>query len=638
MTNSTVTNSTVTNSTVTKSPVTDRSAKTSSSTNSSPTNSSVAKRDLNLGLIGNCSIGALIDRRAEIVWACMPRFDGEPVFSTLMKSEDSEDGTGTFAIDLHDFSHSEQSYEKNTAILKTRLLDIHGNGVEVTDFSPRFKQFGRTHRPVTIIRKLVPTGSPRIRIRLRPAYSGGAGNCQKVQGSNHVRFIGDDYVMRVTTDASITNIMDETPFVLDGEHYFIYSTDESVTAPIHQISEHFLIETRNYWRDWTRYLSIPFEWQDAVIRSAITLKLSAYEDTGAIIAAMTTSIPEAEHSGRNWDYRFCWLRDSYFTVHALNRLGVTRTMEEYLQYIINIVAAMGDEPLQPVYRINGEGGMPEQISNKLSGYRGMGPVRFGNQAAEQIQHDVYGAVVLAATQMFFDERIHRSGDKRLFKLLEKVGERAKANYDQPDAGLWELRGRTHIHTFSSIMCWAATERLARIASKLLLPDRSAYWRTAAEAIRDAINTYGFNKKLNSYTATWNGEGMDASLLLACELGFVDGADPKFIGTVKAIESELKPAVSRYLFRYVVDDDFGAPENAFTICSFWYIDALVATGRKEEARLLFEELLARCNHLGLLSEDIDPDTGELWGNFPQTYSMVGIINSARRLSQPWEQAL
>ncbi len=596
------------------------------------------ERDLNIGLIGNCSFGALIDQRAEIVWACMPRFDGDPVFSSLMKQEPSDYATGIFVIDLQEYDHSEQCYEKNTAILKTRLFDVHGNGVEVTDFAPRFSQFGRTHRPVTIIRKLTPIGSPSVRIRLRPASSGGAGTCKRIQGSNHIRFIADDSVMRLTTNLSITAVMDERPFVLDGKRYLIFGADDPVTESIAHVGERFLIETREYWLDWSRYLSIPFEWQDAVIRSAITLKLSAYEDTGAIIAAMTTSIPEAKDSGRNWDYRFCWLRDSYFTVHALNRLGVTKTMEQYLQYIINIVADMGDDPLRPVYRINGEGRMPEEISTKLTGYRGMGPVRFGNQAADQIQHDVYGAVVLSATQMFFDERIHRSGDLRLFNLLERVGERALANYDKPDAGLWELRGSTHVHTFSSIMCWAAADRLNRIAIKLNIQDRADYWRAAADTIREAVDSHGFNPELNSYTATWDGEGMDASLLLACELGYVCGNDSRFIGTVAAIEKHLKPSTSRYLFRYVVDDDFGAPENAFTICSFWYIDALVATGRKAEARLLFEELLARCNHLGLLSEDIEPVTGELWGNFPQTYSMVGIINSARRLSAPWEQAL
>lgn len=600
---------------------------------------SVQKRNLELALIGNCTIGALVDKQAEIVWCCLPRFDGEPVFSSLLKSEDSEQLQGTFAIDIEDFSHSEQVYEKNTAVVKTTLYDRQGNGVEVIDFAPRFMQYGRTYRPMSIVRKLVPIGAPRIRVRLRPATEDGAKPYRKIQGSNHIRYVQDNELpLRLTSTLSVTAIMDERPYVLDGEHYLLLGSDDSIEESLHHMAERFLLETEGYWLEWSRYLAIPFEWQEAVIRAAITLKLSAYEDTGAIIAAMTTSIPEAKDTERNWDYRFCWVRDSYFTVHALNRLGATRTMEQYLQYLMNIVASMGDEPLQPVFCINGAKEMPERQSTHLAGYRGMGPVRFGNQAAEQTQHDVYGAVVLSATQMFFDERIRRKGDVRLFQLLETIGEKAKNLYNQPDAGLWELRGRQHIHTFSSMMCWAATERLARIAEKLELPERAAYWSEATATIRAAIEKHGFNPQLNSYTATWDGDTMDASLLLACELGYVDGKDPRFVGTLECVEKVLKPETSPYLFRYVVEDDFGAPENAFTICSFWYIDALAAAGRREEARALFEDLLSRRNHLGLLSEDIEPVSGELWGNFPQTYSMVGIINSARILSKPWEAAL
>lgn len=599
----------------------------------------IQERNLELALIGNCTIGALVDKQAEIVWCCLPRFDGQPVFSSLLKSEDDEQLQGTFAVDIDDFSHSEQAYEKNTAVLKTTLYDHRGNGVEIIDFVPRFMQYSRVYRPMTIVRKLVPIGAPRVRIRLRPSADDGNTPYRKIQGSNHIRYVSDNkQSLRLTSTLSVTAIMDERPYVLDGEHYLLLGADDSIEESLHHLAERFLQETEGYWLEWTRYLAIPFEWQSAVIRAAITLKLSAYEDTGAIIAAMTTSIPEAKDTERNWDYRFCWLRDSYFTVHALNRLGATRTMEQYLQYLVNIVASMGDEPLQPVFCINGSGKMPERISTGLSGYRGMGPVRFGNQAAEQIQHDVYGAVVLSATQMFFDERIRRKGDVRLFQLLETIGEKARKLYDQPDAGLWELRGRQHIHTFSSMMCWAATDRLARIAKKLELHDRARYWESTTATIREAIEKHGFNPQLNSYVATWDGDTMDASLLLACELGYVDGKDPRFVGTLESIEKVLKPETSPYLFRYVVEDDFGAPENAFTICSFWYIDALAAAGRHDEARALFEDLLSRRNHLGLLSEDINPITGELWGNFPQTYSMVGIINSARVLSKPWESAL
>lgn len=594
------------------------------------------QRDLQLGVIGNCTYGALIDKQAEVVWACMPRFDAEPVFSALLGGCET-DVQGTFAIELDNFSHSEQYYIKNTAVLVTRLIDTSGNEIEVTDFAPRFKQYDRFHRPLTLMRRLVPKGSPRCKIIVRPAQADGTKATHKIQGSNHIRFLAEHWAMRLTTDGSITYILDESHFVLDSTMHLIFGQDESIKEPIDELYSRFLRDTSSYWMEWCRYLGIPYEWQEYVIRSAITLKMSAYEDTGAIIAAMTTSIPEAADTTRNWDYRFCWLRDSYFTVNALNQLGVTGTMEAYLQYIVNIVASTEDDmPMQPVFCINGTKGMPERVIDQLAGYRGMGPVRIGNQAAEQIQHDVYGAVVLAAKQMFFDARIYREGDLALFHILEKVGERAKANYNQPDAGLWELRNNNYVHTFSSIMCWAATDRLARIAEKLEQHSRAEYWRKTADDIRCDIEEKGFNSELNAYTATWGGETMDASLLLACELGFVDGKDPKFVGTVEQIEKHLKPEGSRYLFRYVVEDDFGAPENAFTICSFWYIDALTAVGRVEEARELFEELLSKTNHLGLLSEDIHPKTGELWGNYPQTYSLVGIINSALRLSKSWQE--
>lgn len=592
---------------------------------------------LELGLIGNCAISALIDAQGEIVWSCFPRFDAEPIFCSLLTAGNHDNPQGTFRVELENCTSSEQHYVHNTAILRTRLLDNEGNGVEITDFCPRFHHFGRTHRPTSIIRKLTPIGAPLVKILLRPSYADGARTFEKSQGSHHIRFIGDDFALRLTTNLAVSTVMDEKRFVLRESKYFILGADESVQESIENLAERFLRETRIYWTEWVRYLAIPFEWQEEVIRAAITLKLSAYEDSGAIVAAMTTSIPEAAHSARNWDYRFCWLRDSYFTVHALNRLGVTRTMEQYLEYLVNIVGTAQGEHLQPVYCINGSPLMPERISADLPGYRGMGPVRFGNQAAEQIQHDVYGAVILSATQMFFDERIHRHGDKTLFRLLEKLGDIAVRFYDRPDAGIWELRGSQHVHTFSSIMCWAGADRLAKIASKLKLTDRHTYWQRLADQLRKDINAHGFNQKLHSYTATWDGDTLDASLLLACELGFVEGDDPRFIGTLKAVEKHLKPDGSAYLFRYIVEDDFGEPENAFTICSFWYIDALAAAGRKNEARALFEDLLKRRNRLGLMSEDLDPQTGELWGNFPQTYSMVGIINSARILSKPWEEA-
>jgi GH15 family glucan-1,4-alpha-glucosidase len=271
----------------------------------------------------------------------------------------------------------------------------------------------------------------------------------------------------------------------------------------------------------------------------------------------------------------------------------------------------------------------------LRGYRGMGPVRRGNLAWLQRQHDVYGSVVLASTQLFFDRRLARPGDTAMFRRLEPVGERAFAMHDQPDAGLWEFRGRAEVHTYSAVMCWAACDRLARIAWHLQLGDRAAFWRDRAEAMHAQILRASFDPARGHFVDVFGGHRLDASLLLLADLGFVTPQDPRFVATVEAIGRELKRGDA--LFRYTAPDDFGAPETSFTICTFWYIDALAAIGRREEAREMFERLLAKRNPLGLLSEDLTFEDAQAWGNFPQTYSHVGLIIAAMRLSRPWTDA-
>jgi len=347
---------------------------------------------------------------------------------------------------------------------------------------------------------------------------------------------------------------------------------------------------------------------------------------------MTTSIPEAAHTVRNWDYRYCWLRDAAFVVRALNRLGATRSMEEYLRYLFNLAAGQGD--LAPVYGIHFERELHEREAEHLAGYRGMGPVRIGNDAWRQTQHDVHGSVVLAATQLFFDRRLVAAGDAAAFRRLEPAGEAAWRLYDQPDAGLWEFRGRASVHTYSSVTCWAGCDRLARIAGHLGLADRAGHWRARADAMRLKILERAVHPQRGHFVDVFDGGGLDASLLLLAELGFVRPDDPRYVATVEAIGAAL--ARGHHLFRYIAADDFGMPETGFTICSFWYVDALAAIGRREEARALFEKLLSQRNALGLLSEDIAPATGELWGNFPQTYSLVGLVNAAMRLSRSWEE--
>ena len=592
---------------------------------------------LDLGLIGNCQVGVLVDPRGRFVWGCFPRVDSDPAFCSLLGGE-AEAESGFFDVELLDFERSEQAYLGNTAILATTLYDSAGGSVQIEDFAPRYEQFGRSFRPIMVIRCIRPlSGSPTVRIRLRPAVDYGDKRLEVTYGSNHIRFVGAEFTQRLTTNASLTAILEERAIVLEEPLSLILGADETIPEHPNKISQEMLEETRRYWHRWVRGLSLPFEWQNEVIRAAITLKLCTYEDTGAVLAALTTSIPEAASSGRNWDYRFCWLRDSFYVVKALNRLGVTNTMESFLGYLNNIVGELGSpEQLQPVYGISGQSTLEERTVDTLPGYRGMGPVRVGNQAYRQIQNDVYGAIVLSATQQFFDQRLARTGGRQEFERLEALGARAVELFDQPDAGLWEYRGRKEVHTYSSVMCWAACDRLGRIARHLGLDDRAGHWSGIATDLHEKISAAAWNPDRESFMGTFGGDAMDASLLTLADLGFVRPQDPRFMGTLQAVENDLRRG--SYLFRYMNPDDFGMPETAFNICTFWYIDALAAVGRHREARELFCNMLDRRNDLGLLSEDLDPATGELWGNFPQTYSMVGIINGATRLSRSWEEAL
>lgn len=590
--------------------------------------------NLQLGLIGNAIVAALIDRMANIVWHCVPRLDGDPVFCRLLEPQHADDGV--MSVELRGCETSEQHYVDNTAILVTTLAAADGAAIRVTDFAPRFKQYDRIFRPAMLIRRIEPiAGAPVIRLRVRPLFHYGAHRPSRTLGSNHIRFSAPESAVRLTTDAPIGYIDNETEFVLNQPVTLILGPDESFSNSVAHISREFLERTIEYWVEWVRYLSVPFEWQDAVIRAAITLKLCSFEETGAIVAAITTSIPEAANTPRTWDYRYCWMRDAYFVVHALNRLGATKTMEDFLRYITTVVAQHPGEMLQPLYGIIPGSSLEERTLETMRGYRGMGPVRIGNAAYLQVQNDTYGSIVLASAQMFFDQRLPHRGDVALFRQLEGLGEKAAELALTPDAGLWEFRGRARVHTHSAAMCWAACRRLAKIAAVLDLPDRAAYWRDHADRIRKAILEHAWNPQRNSFVESFGGEDLDASLLLLQEIGFVGADDPRFHGTLDAIGKELKRG--NHLMRYVAPDDFGKPHTAFTICTFWYVDALAAVGRKEEAREIFETLLASRNHLGMLSEDVDPKTGELWGNFPQTYSMVGLIVCAMRLSKSWEES-
>ena len=590
---------------------------------------------LDLWPIGNCQVSALVDRAGRFVWGCLPRIDGDPAFSSLLDDAPpgSDGAYGFWEIDLGGAVETTQAYVRNTPVLVTRHVDAHGNSIEVIDFAPRFKRSGRMYRPTAFVRIVWPlAGSPRIRVRLRPAANWGAAQAASTRGSNHIRYMVADRVMRLSTTAPVGWIEDERLFRVERPLHFFFGPDESFSEDIAVALDTMQVKTADEWRHWVRGLATPYEWQAAVIRSAITLKLCQHEETGAIVAAMTTSIPEHAGSGRNWDYRFCWVRDAYYTVQALNRLGALDVLEGYLVYLRNIVDNAAGGHIQPLYGVGGEQRLVERIAPALNGYRGMGPVRVGNQAYEQIQHDAYGQIILSNVQAFFDHRLFRVGGIEDFEALEPIGERAWESFDRPDAGLWELRTKAHVHTYSAAMCWAACDRLANAAAILGLSDKAEFWTERADTMRARIEQAAWRPETNRLSATFAGDDLDASILQLLELRFLAPDDPRFLGTLAAVENGLRRGSN--MLRYATEDDFGLPNTAFNVCTFWLIEALHFTGRDAQARVLFEEMLSRCTPAGLLSEDIDPVSGELWGNYPQTYSLVGMINCAVLLSKPW----
>lgn len=590
---------------------------------------------LDLAPIGNCTVAALVDRHGRYVWACLPRVDGDPVFPALLGGGDpaADDTCGHWSIDLAGFATARQSYVRNTAVLRTVLVSDMSDEVEVVDFAPRYTRNGRTYRPTAFVRVLRPlSGAPRIRIRLRASSNWGATCPAITSGSNHIRYLGTGAPLRLTTDVPVGHIRDERWHRLEGTRVMFLGPDEpfdgDLSATVRQMHDSTVAD----WQHWVRGLALPVDWQQIVIRAAITLRLCVHEETGAIVAALTTSIPEAPHSGRTWDYRYCWIRDAYYTVQALNRLGALDVLENYLGFLRDIVDTAAGGHIQPLYGIGYEAKLPERIAPDLPGYRGMGPVRVGNQAHEHLQHDAYGQIILSSVQAFFDQRFLRPAGLADFEALEQVGERAWALHDQPDAGLWEFRTRARIHTYSALMCWAACDRLGNAADALALPDRAAHWRNRAAHIRERIEADAWNAESGTFSASFGTAEIDASLLQMIDLKFLAPDDPRFAATFAAVERTLRRG--DHMLRYVEPDDFGMPETAFNFCTFWLIEALHISGRTAEARTLFETMLRRLTHSGLLSEDSDIETGELWGNFPQTYSLVGLINCAVLLSRPW----
>jgi GH15 family glucan-1,4-alpha-glucosidase len=588
---------------------------------------------LDLAIIGNCQYSALIDTRGSVTWACFPRFDSPALFDSLLDAE--KGGRWTIEGD-GDGWHTEAHYLDNSCILST-LWTRDGESFEVIDFAPRFSLFDRYYRPpmmVRLVRRV--TGRPRIRVECRPRFEYGIRGAKELRGSNHITYLDATSLdaVRLTTDASITNVAQGVPFELTKDLHFALAWGEPFEDSFHVLDD-FLTRTHDYWSGWCRHTRVPVKYQQAVLRAAMTLKLHQFEDTGAVIAATTTSIPEIPGTERNWDYRYCWLRDAAFVIRALLRLGHSEDASRFCDYLRNLVTPDREAfHLQPVYGIDGVSELTETKLDHLVGYRGNGPVRVGNDAYTHVQNDVYGAVTLALSPLFYDERLLGSELEPVYEAIEALATAAIQTFPTTDAGIWEYRGSSDHHVFSKFMGWVAVDRAAHIAEHLGHTDNYENWRRAADAMKEEILERGYCDKSGSFVGAYGATHLDASLLLMPILRFLPIDDPRMSATIDALLRDL--SVNGYMFRYRHEDDFGEQANAFTICSTWMVEALSLAGREEEAVEMFERLLAARNSFGLLSEDIDPETGELWGNFPQTYSMLGIINCALRLSPGWDE--
>ncbi len=583
-----------------------------------------------LAVIGNCQYSALVDRRGSVVWCCLPRFDSEPVFGELL----DPDG-GSFVIAPADGSAGVQRYVDNTNIIETRF-DTPDGAFRVLDFAPRFAVHERMFRPTKIVRVVEPlSGTPRVVVRCDPRLGWSRAVPRRELGSHHIRYQGFDASARLTTDVPLSYVEQGSPFALTGRKHFVFAWGEPVEEPLPPLCERFLRETERYWRGWVKHCNVPAAYQREVIRSALALKLHCFEDTGAIVAAMTTSVPESHGTVRNWDYRYCWLRDGYYALDAFRLLGHFEEREQFLEYLLNVAGSSTDLNLAPLYRVDGRSDLDERELPNWAGFEGHGPVRVGNGAATHLQHDVFGEMVLALSPVFLDERFGNERTPATLELLKGLARKAVSVVGQPDASIWELRTEWTPQTFSSLMCWAAADRVGRIVERhepLLVGE----FRGAAERIRDEIFSKAWSGDLGSLVSSYGGLEFDASLLQAVTLRFLPPGDPRTHSTLDAIVKHLGQGT--WLRRYRTDDGFGVPSVAFIICTFWLVEALALSGRVDEARAALARTTEALSPVGLLAEDWDPVGRRLWGNFPQAYSHVGLIHAAFAASPSWYDVL
>ena len=583
---------------------------------------------MDYGIIGNCHTAALISEKASVDWFCYPDFSSPSVFAKML----DQDKGGEFSIKPSTEFTAEQSYIKNTNILETVFTTKKGT-FKVTDFMPRYKRLVEEKNRIIKGNYLVRViervkGKPEVSFCFKPSPNY-ARESPEISGNGKFLTVkSESSSFQLVTNADLNAVKDGTPITLSKPVFFVFGDLEQ--PDIFNISrvKKLLNATKKYWLGWVGSLVLPEANKDLIIRSALVLKILTYSRTGALIAAATTSIPEEVGSSRCFDYRYCWVRDSAYAVDALSKIGRLREAKKFMDFILERV--MNDDHLQIMYGIHGETRLIEQELNHLAGYKDSKPVRIGNAAYNQDQHDIYGELIDIIYLYYVYYEFEEAMPKKYWRFLEWLVNQIRFNWDKRDSGIWEFRNNMQHYTYSKMMCWVGVDRAIRIAQKFHKDDLAHKWVSLRLDIRSDLLKNGYNEEVRSFVMYYGGKDLDASILHMNYHEMLEANDPRVIDTVRTIYEELRH--DYMVQRYRIKDDFGVSKSAFTICSFWLVDSLIYIGEIDKAKELFDKLVKCSNHLGLFSEDIDIATGKLAGNFPQAYTHIAMINTSIMMSE------
>lgn len=567
--------------------------------------------------------------KGSIDWCCLPDFDSPSVFARLI---DNENG-GFFSFIVDEEYTISQKYLIRTNVLCTEFRSVVGV-FEVIDFMPRYKLVEDDYfAPAEIYRYIkYISGTPTFKVKYCPKFNYAREAVSNVTEDNCIRTYSLENpieCMYLYTSLNFSDVLNSKEISLT-QHQFLLLSHNQKLIDIDMVRVYLEFQrTKVYWLNWTNRSKKYEKYNEEITRSLLVLKIMSYQPTGAVLAALTTSIPESIGEVRNWDYRFCWLRDASMLIETLLKMGHFYSAKHFLVYLKGILKSKTDS-FQIMYGIRGERQLTETELPHLSGYENSKPVRIGNAAYSQRQNDVFGYLLNVIYQYyeFFPGTLDEIED--MWEIVRNISRTISTHWEKPDKGIWEIRSDEKHYVISKVMSWVAMDRAAKIASVLNKTYYVESWRGIANDIKEDVLKKGWKEDLQTFTQTYCNSELDASLLLMADYGFIAYDDLKYQKTVMAVKNTL--FYNGLMYRYINRDDFGKPVSSFTICTFWLIQALFRIGMKEDAKNIFENLLTCGNHLGLFSEDIDFSTKRLLGNFPQAYSHLALINTATMFSE------